>query len=67
MARTISEALHKAIDDSGLTNYALSKQSGVSRPSIIKFRRGERALRLDMVDRLAKLLNLELVKRKKGR
>ena len=67
MPKTISEALHKAIEDSGLNNLQLARLSGVNRPSIIKFRRGERSLRLDMADRIAKALNLELVERKKGR
>ena len=61
--KTISEQLLEAIDRSRLSNRALSIQSGVSRPSIIRFRRNEATLQLDAVDKLAKILQLKLVKR----
>lgn len=60
---TVSDQLREAIDNSGLSNRALSIQSGVARPSIIRFRRGDTTLRLDAVDKLAKVLKLKLVKR----
>jgi len=64
MKQPITDALRKAMIDSGLSKLALSQLSGVSRPSIIKFLRGGWTLKLDMVDKLANALNLELVKRK---
>jgi transcriptional regulator with XRE-family HTH domain len=65
MRRTIDNTLRHAMIDSGLSKLELSQRSGVSRPSIIKFLRGECSLRLDMVDKLADVLDLELVKRKR--
>jgi hypothetical protein len=50
---SISDALRKAIKDSGLTYTELEKATGVKRASIMRFIRGERTLRLDMADRLA--------------
>jgi transcriptional regulator with XRE-family HTH domain len=64
MARSITDTLREAIERSGLSTKALADRSGVSRPSVIKFRRGECSLRLDMVDKLAAVLNLELVQAK---
>jgi ribosome-binding protein aMBF1 (putative translation factor) len=59
---SISDQLRKAMDQSGLSNRALSIQTGVARPSIIRFRRGDATLQLEAVDKLAKALKLKLVK-----
>jgi transcriptional regulator with XRE-family HTH domain len=59
--QTITDALREAIERSGLSNKALAERAGVSRPSIIRFRRGESSLRLDVVDKLAAVLNLRII------
>ena len=65
---SLSEVLRRAIRGGGLTFQALAEATGVERGSISRFVRGERSLRLDMADRLAAYLGLELRPRgKKGR
>lgn len=66
---TITETLRKAIRDSGLTLYAIGRDSGVKRQSLERFMAGTQSLRLDMADRLAAYFGLELkptVRRQKG-
>jgi len=63
-SRTITKALRDAINDSELSFAALGRETGVVRQSLMKFARGERSLRLDMADRLAKHFGLEVTKRK---
>jgi plasmid maintenance system antidote protein VapI len=64
----LSDVLRRAIRESGLTFQALAEAARVERGSVSRFVRGERSLRLDMADRLAEYLGLELrPKRKKGR
>jgi len=62
--RTITETLRQAICDSELSFKALERETGVVRQSLMKFARGERSLRLDMADRLAKYFDLEVTQRK---
>ena len=70
-ATAISGPLRRAIlkaVETGRTNYkALERDTGVTRASISRFVRGERALRLDMADRLAAHFGLELRAKRKGR
>lgn len=61
---TITVALRQAINDSELSFKALERETGVVRQSLMKFARGERSLRLDMADKLAKFFGLEITKRK---
>ncbi len=56
----ITDALRKAINDSGIASKALARETGVKRPSIVRFRRGEQSLRLDLADRIATYFGLEL-------
>ncbi len=57
---TITETLRKAIADSGKTFLTIEQESGVVRQSLMKFARGERHMRGDMLDRLAEYFGLEL-------
>ena len=61
---TISDALHQAIEESGLSFRELERQTGVKRQSLMKFARGEQSLRLDIADRLAEFFGLTVIKRK---
>lgn len=54
----ITEALTKAIETSGMSIKALSRESGVSRQSMMHFMRGSRTLRLDIADKLAAYFKL---------
>lgn len=60
----ITDALRRAIAESGLSFKALERETGVVRQSLMKFAREERSLRLDKADRLAIFFGLELTKRK---
>ncbi|NOY28980.1 MAG: helix-turn-helix transcriptional regulator [Planctomycetes bacterium] len=62
--RTITDTLRRAINDSELSFKALERETGVVRQSLMKFARGERSLRLDMADKLAKFFGLEITDRK---
>ena len=57
---TISEVLRKAIADSGMSDLAIQKATGVNRQSIARFMRGETGLRLDVADRLAAYFGIEV-------
>ena len=62
---TMTEALKKAITDSGMSHLDISRESGVQRASIIRFMRGTQSLRLDKADQLAEYLCIEI--KRKGR
>ena len=62
-----SEALRKAIAESGLAHIAIERETGVKRQSIMWFMRGERSLRLDIADRLAAYFGLTVKPKRKGR
>ena len=64
--QTISDALKRAIVQSGMAHVALEREAGVQRASIMRFLRGEQSIRLDGADKLAAYFGLELrPKRKK--
>jgi plasmid maintenance system antidote protein VapI len=64
---TMTDALKKAIAESGTGYNALSMATGVQKASLIRFVRGDSSLRLDLADKLAEYFGLELTaKRKKG-
>lgn len=57
---TISDQLRRAIDDSGMSLYALSQQCGVSRSALGRFMAGGSA-HLTTVDAIAGVLGLRIV------
>lgn len=64
MNTPMTDALRKAITDSGLTPYALSKASGVSQAVLSRWLSGKRGITLDTADRLAAALGLTCSLRK---
>jgi transcriptional regulator with XRE-family HTH domain len=48
--------------DSGLSAYRLAAESGVNVAAVLRFKSGERSLKLESVDRLAAALGLKLTK-----
>ena len=52
--------LNLAVQDSGLPYLTLEQETGVHRASISRFMAGERSLRLDVADKLAAFLGLEV-------
>jgi plasmid maintenance system antidote protein VapI len=55
-----TEALRRAIRESGLPYLTLEQETGVHRASISRFMADERSLRLDVADKLAAYLGLEV-------
>src|SRR5262249_5246294 len=65
--RPITDALRRAIAESGLSFKRLERETGVLRQSLMKFANGERTLRGDKYDALALFFDLELrPKRNRG-
>ncbi|MBP8128202.1 MAG: helix-turn-helix transcriptional regulator [Candidatus Hydrogenedentes bacterium] len=64
-----TDALRRAINESGETAYALEKKTSVFRGSIMRFARGEQSITLDLADKLAAYLGVTVhyTPRKKGR
>lgn len=62
---TVSEALRKAIRDSGLSLYRVAKDAGIGYASLHRFMSSERTVSLDVFDKLCEALDLEL--RAKGK
>ena len=62
-----SEQLRQIILDCGMSRYEIAKQSGVTEAALSRFVVGMRGLTTDTVDRLAKVLELELVAKRSAR
>ncbi len=63
----ISEAVRRAIKESGMSVFALARASGVPQPVLSRFVRGERDITLGTLDKLATALHLEVTQKKKGK
>lgn len=58
----LTDALKKAVTDSGLPLLQVSKGSGIAYASLVRFMSGDRSLRLDKADKLAIYFGLVLSK-----
>jgi ribosome-binding protein aMBF1 (putative translation factor) len=63
-AMGMSDTVRQAIEASGLSLAELARRSGVSPAQLSRFLRGERSLTLETLDPLAKVLGLELTKKR---
>ena len=61
---TMTDVLKAAIEESGLTQYRIAKDTGIPATSLMRFMRGDTSLRLDKADVLAEYLGLELTQQK---
>lgn len=61
---TIAAQLRAAVADSGLSQYRIAKETGISQPIITRFVNGDRDMSLENAGKLADFLGLHLVKRK---
>jgi hypothetical protein len=59
-----SDQLRRAILDSGLTRYAIGRETGVAESVLSRFVRGERGLSTGSIDPLMAFLGLEIRPRK---
>ncbi len=62
----LSDALKKAILESGEPLLRIQEKTGVQRASLSRFLRGERSLRLDLADKLAAYFGITVKQQKKG-
>lgn len=60
---TMTDVLKAAIEESGLTQYRIAKDTGIPATSLMRFMRGETSLRLDKAAVLANYLDLVLIPR----
>ncbi len=63
-AKTVTEQLRQAIDDSGESRYAICKALDIDQGHLCRFVAGQSGLGLDVLNRLCAYLGLEL--RRKG-
>ena len=61
-AKTMTQLLREAINESPLPFQALERETGLTRQSLMRFSRSESSLRLDMADRLATYFGLKITK-----
>jgi transcriptional regulator with XRE-family HTH domain len=59
---TLTDVLRTALAECGVPLLAIERQTGLKRASLSRFARGGQSLRLDMADKLAEFLQLELRK-----
>lgn len=57
----LSDAVRKAIDDSGESRYAIAKATGIDESALAKFYNGHRGITTDTLDRLGEHLGLRIV------
>lgn len=57
----LSDQIRKAINNSGMTRYAISKATGVGQDVLSRFMSRERGMELATLDRLADFLDLNIV------
>jgi hypothetical protein len=63
----ITEALRRAIAESGLSFKRLEKETGVLRQSLMKFAQGEQGLQGSACDKLASFFGLKLQPKRKAK
>lgn len=65
MPRSFSNQLREAIKHSGMSHYRISKKSGVSASNLCRFTHGAE-IRSGSIDRLCKVLKIELAQTKRN-
>ena len=66
----LSDQVRQAIDDSGLTRYRISQETGIDESALSKIYNGQRGFNSDTLDILGEYLGLRIVmdrKAKKGK
>ena len=61
----LSEQVRRAVDESGMSRYAICKAIGMHESVMSRFMTGKGGLQMDSLDALADLLGLDVVARKK--
>lgn len=63
----LSDQIRRAVDECGMTRYAIAKETGISNATLSRFMSGERGLPMKTLDVLAELLNLNITVSKQGK
>ncbi|MCE5276978.1 MAG: helix-turn-helix transcriptional regulator [Planctomycetaceae bacterium] len=63
----IDDDIRKALAASGRSRYAIAKESGILESQLSRFLHGERGLNVANLQRLARVLGLEIIVRQKNR
>ena len=67
-SKKLSDAVRKAIDDSGQSRYAIAKATGIDESALAKFYNGHRGITTDTLDRLGEYLGLRIeMSKREGR
>ena len=56
----MTEALRRAVKDSGESLYAICKATGLNEDALSRFMRGQQSMRLDLADKLAGYFGIEV-------
>jgi transcriptional regulator with XRE-family HTH domain len=56
----LTDQLRQAIDDSGLTRYRISKETGISESALAQFYNGHRGLSMEALNALGQFLQLKI-------
>jgi hypothetical protein len=59
--KLVSDQVRQAIDDSGLSRYRISKETGVSEAALALFYNGQRGLSMKALNALGKCLELKII------
>jgi transcriptional regulator with XRE-family HTH domain len=60
-SQLLTDQLRRAIDDSGLTRYQISKNTGIDESALAKFYNGHRGLSMEALNALGKFLQLKIL------
>jgi transcriptional regulator with XRE-family HTH domain len=60
-SQLLTDQLRRAIDDSGLTRYQISKNTGIDESALAKFYNGHRGLAMEALNALGKFLQLKIL------
>ena len=58
--KKLTDQLRQAIDDSGLTRYRISNETGISEATLSKFYLGQRGLSMEALNALGEFLQLTI-------
>ena len=58
---SLSEQIRRAIRDCGLTRYRICKDIGITQPNMTRFMQGKAWLSMQTLDKIADLLDLNVV------
>ena len=64
-AKTLTDQIRQAIDDSGLTRYRIAKETGIDESALAKFYNGHRGLSMEALNALGEFLGLRIISRRK--